>query len=199
MTDRVEQPPATIISFPIVPTASSEVAPKAPPPTVEEKYEAAAMHQRIKETGRQRKSQEGRKDSRISETMQRRIKLTFREMARGLRLQKPREAFRPFKTLLLTDEHKKAIRLSEEFSRFRALVTTGDETVGLTNDCRVKDDGNVSVSIAAHSPRTGDRVKFTATITKDGVAVDAKVALPDSDEEIFTDPPTQGQHTGREQ
>ena len=76
-------------------------------------------------------------------------------------------------------------------------MITGDETIGLTNDCRAGDDGNVSVKITAHSPRTEDAVKFTATITKDGVAVDAKVALPDNDEEIFTDPSSEEQPTGR--
>ena len=110
------------------------------------------------------------KQERPRETRRRRI----REMIRECLGDPPRVAFRPFKTLVLTDGQKKAIRHTREFRRFRALVSDSGSTQCLSNDCRAEGRGKIKVEIAATHPVTADRAKFSATVTGDGTVIEAE-------------------------
>ena len=116
-----------------------------------------------------------KKQGRSGETWRRR---RIKEMARALikerTLNGPRKAFRPFKTLILTDEQKRAIRRTREFRLFRALVTDDGRTLCLSNECRAVGHGNVRIEIAASHPVTADRAKFSATVDGGGKVVEAK-------------------------
>ena len=105
----------------------------------------------------------------------RRIDEIIKAHFKGMILDGPRVAFRPFKTLILTERQKKSLRRTKEFRRFRGLASDSGETLYPNNECRAAGRGQVRVEIMANHPITADRAKFRATVDGDGAVIKAEV------------------------
>ena len=178
MTDAPNGQPPNVIPFPGVPPAGKGASPKAPPPTGAEKYDTAltrqSVKQRYKRLKEQRRQREGEPESEADRKRRELIQATMAVVVKEITLDKPREAFRPFKTLILTDGQKRGIRRTHEFRRFRGLASDNGRTLCLNNECRAVGRGNVWVEIAASHPVTADRAKFSATVDGGGQVIEAE-------------------------